>query len=365
MDLYLFQNEEQVGPYTKEKINSMIASGEITRDDFAWHEGLSDWQPIHTIISVDSPASPPKAQSTAPQEPTQHNEINTNVKQGAIIGGWVCFGLGTLCMLWALFLFFLYGPFLLAAFILSIVAMSQRRVLSGVALLIATLLIPSILALYLVTTRTADFADDFSRSLEEASTLENTTPSGDSEQTDTESEFISDRTASTTEESAPLEQRSKNPALDAKMGFREYRLGTPLQSFDRDNLKAAEAFIKSDTDYYFVDNFDPKLGAAEIENIQLGFNEGLLERVIVRVKGEQNGIALKETLIAGYGQPDKSSSFMTDSLSWSGDDCTSTLSFEMMGDANARFTSKSIDQKIKEIKLQKARDGAAAGIDSL
>jgi len=39
---------------------------------------------------------------------------------------------------------------------LSIVAMAQKRVLGGILLLLATLVIPSVLGLYLFTTRTTD-----------------------------------------------------------------------------------------------------------------------------------------------------------------------------------------------------------------
>jgi len=80
-------------------------------------------------------------------------------------------------MFWSLVLFFLYGPFFLVAFILSIVAMSQRRVLGGVALLVSTLLIPTILGLFLFTTRAAKFADDLSKSLDTPKTAETTSGS--------------------------------------------------------------------------------------------------------------------------------------------------------------------------------------------
>lgn len=170
MELYLHQNGEQVGPYTEEQIVSMVSSGELSRDDIIWHEGLAEWQPIQSVVGLPAPVAPQpapvqQAQSSSPQ-PTQ---VETNVKQGAIIGGWVCFALGLICMVLSLFMFFLYGPFFLVAFILSIVAMSQRRVLGGVVLLVATLVVPSVLGLVLFATRATEFAEDMSKSIEEAS----------------------------------------------------------------------------------------------------------------------------------------------------------------------------------------------------
>lgn len=69
-------------------------------------------------------------------------EVETNVKQGALIGGWVCFLLGIVFVFLTLWSFILYGPLFFAAFVLSIVAMAQKRIWGGILLLLATLVIP-------------------------------------------------------------------------------------------------------------------------------------------------------------------------------------------------------------------------------
>lgn len=176
MELYLNQNGEQVGPYTEEQISAMIHSGDLNRDDIVWHEGLSEWQPLRAVFDLPAPVATPAPAYQAPRPATSESStVMTNVKQGAIIGGWVCFGLGILCMLWSLVLFFLYGPFFLVAFVLSIVAMSQRRIVGGILLLIATLLVPTILGAVLFATRTKEFADDMSKALEKSSVTESRT----------------------------------------------------------------------------------------------------------------------------------------------------------------------------------------------
>lgn len=76
-------------------------------------------------------------------------------RSGAVIGGWVCFGLGVALMFATLWSFILYGPLFLVAFILAIVAMAQRRVGQGVVLLLASLVVPFILFFGLAATRTA------------------------------------------------------------------------------------------------------------------------------------------------------------------------------------------------------------------
>lgn len=51
MQLFIFKDEQQYGPYDPEQISSMVASGSITTDDLAWYEGLESWQPLNTIFS--------------------------------------------------------------------------------------------------------------------------------------------------------------------------------------------------------------------------------------------------------------------------------------------------------------------------
>jgi hypothetical protein len=67
---------------------------------------------------------------------------STQAKQGAVIGGWICFSLGLLLQYFSLWTFFLYGPLFFVAFVLSIIAMAQRRIVGGLALLLLTLVVP-------------------------------------------------------------------------------------------------------------------------------------------------------------------------------------------------------------------------------
>jgi hypothetical protein len=70
MAFYLNQNGEQVGPYSEEQIISMVESGELSRDEFSWHEGLTEWQPIHSVVSLPAPVAPQPAPT-----PTQLPEV--------------------------------------------------------------------------------------------------------------------------------------------------------------------------------------------------------------------------------------------------------------------------------------------------
>jgi len=76
---------------------------------------------------------------------------------GALVGGWICFGIGVSLMLLSLFLFLIYAPLFLASFILGIVAMSQKRVAAGLILLLGSLLVPLVLGVGLGSARYAEF----------------------------------------------------------------------------------------------------------------------------------------------------------------------------------------------------------------
>ena len=77
---------------------------------------------------------------------TVREVVETNMKQGALIGAIVCFALGVLLMYATLLSFIVYSPLLLAAFILSIVAMAGH-VVGGVLMLVVTVVVPPIVFL--------------------------------------------------------------------------------------------------------------------------------------------------------------------------------------------------------------------------
>jgi hypothetical protein len=113
-----------------------------------------------------NPAFPPPAPSQpvaavpAPVEFYPQQSASSGLKQGAVIGGWLCFGLGIIFMYSSVWTFFLYGPLFIVAFILAIVAMAQRRVLGGVVLLLSCLIVPVVMFFVLSALRTKKFIEE-------------------------------------------------------------------------------------------------------------------------------------------------------------------------------------------------------------
>lgn len=50
MQIYIVKNGQQSGPFSVDQIKSMLDSNMITVRDLAWHDGLTQWRPIHEIV---------------------------------------------------------------------------------------------------------------------------------------------------------------------------------------------------------------------------------------------------------------------------------------------------------------------------
>ena len=58
MQIFLFINGEQVGPYSAEQIQGMLASGAVTPETMAWHEGLPEWTPVTQVVQPTAVGGP-------------------------------------------------------------------------------------------------------------------------------------------------------------------------------------------------------------------------------------------------------------------------------------------------------------------
>jgi len=76
VQIYLYQIDRAVGPYTEEQLRVLVNSGAISTTEHAWHDGLAEWQPLDTIISFAAggaaiPAPPPGPSSVPPKKEAQ------------------------------------------------------------------------------------------------------------------------------------------------------------------------------------------------------------------------------------------------------------------------------------------------------
>jgi len=53
MEIYISRDGVQHGPYSVEEVNDRLASGEVSLDDLAWHEGAAEWLPLRQLFDVE------------------------------------------------------------------------------------------------------------------------------------------------------------------------------------------------------------------------------------------------------------------------------------------------------------------------
>lgn len=319
MSIYIHKNEQQLGPFDESQILEGLKNGEFKIDDLAWKEGLSEWVSLEDLIQSkqnndSTPSIPIIRQKEKPLI------IQTNIKQGAVIGGWVCFALGMISMYFSIWTFFIYAPLFLVAFILSIVAMAQKRVAGGIALLLVTIILPSLVGLFLFTTRTT-------KAVAKVLGVEEARPSNP--------------------------QKPKNDELDKKNGFRNLILGTQYSEISNllqiDNGFFTNVFKSKDDEskQYILKEKGGNIGDAEIREIKVIFNQDILTKISVDVIGKQNVLILKESLIKAYGQPFSESNRI---ITWCGENNKLDLIIDdKSGWATAEFTNKKIDKEVDEI----------------
>jgi hypothetical protein len=62
------RNGKPVGAFDLNQVRQMYASGLLMASDFAWTQGMPDWQPLGVLLGSDvPPAFPPNAQPAAVQ----------------------------------------------------------------------------------------------------------------------------------------------------------------------------------------------------------------------------------------------------------------------------------------------------------
>jgi uncharacterized RDD family membrane protein YckC len=74
MEVWIGRDGERHGPYKEEDVRQWLRSGQVSRADLAWYEGLADWQPLSVLfpdVTVEvSAASAPVASAPLPQTTT-------------------------------------------------------------------------------------------------------------------------------------------------------------------------------------------------------------------------------------------------------------------------------------------------------
>lgn len=59
MEVWIGRQGERHGPYQEEQIREWLRSGQLSRDDLGWYDGLADWQPLSVLFADELSKAPP------------------------------------------------------------------------------------------------------------------------------------------------------------------------------------------------------------------------------------------------------------------------------------------------------------------
>ena len=69
MEVWIGRDGERHGPYKEEDVRQWMRSGQVSREDLAWYDGLADWQPLSVLFPDVVAAAPAAAHAAASSAP--------------------------------------------------------------------------------------------------------------------------------------------------------------------------------------------------------------------------------------------------------------------------------------------------------
>lgn len=66
MEVWIGRDGERHGPYKEADVRQWLRSGQVSREDLAWYDGLADWQPLSVLFPDEVRAPAPEQTSEAP-----------------------------------------------------------------------------------------------------------------------------------------------------------------------------------------------------------------------------------------------------------------------------------------------------------
>jgi hypothetical protein len=153
-NIYLHHENEQVGPFTEEKVRRYLDEGRIEPSTLGWVEG-ADWKPIGEMLGLAVAAAPqqapppPRAVGSAPQQqasayvsPQVAARSPQSDPKKLILASWLMIGVTCLISLIpgvGFLTWVVAAPILLVTFIMGIITLNKGKTLQGVSILLVSL----------------------------------------------------------------------------------------------------------------------------------------------------------------------------------------------------------------------------------
>jgi len=92
MDIYLWKDGGERGPYTLDELREAVASGEIDRRQTARLDSATEWQPLDSLVSIDEAEQPVPSAAPTPLPtvaPVEESVVEPNDPPVSLLPG--CF----------------------------------------------------------------------------------------------------------------------------------------------------------------------------------------------------------------------------------------------------------------------------------
>lgn len=95
MQINIYRDGQQYGPYSLEEITKHIRDGNLTTDDLAWYEGAPEWIPLRAVpgillpTSQPAPPPPPPSIQATPKLWNPNAAANWSLLFTPILGAWL------------------------------------------------------------------------------------------------------------------------------------------------------------------------------------------------------------------------------------------------------------------------------------
>ena len=142
-EFYVLKQGGMHGPFTREELQARFAEGVLVMEDFVQAEGVPIWQPLARVLGDDGGT---RRGAIAPDWKSLLTwvwlRLRFDLDEKSIVTGWVCLGIGLAALVLSHWTFIFWLPWIFAALLAALALCQRRRMVAGVALLIAAVVLP-------------------------------------------------------------------------------------------------------------------------------------------------------------------------------------------------------------------------------
>ena len=147
---YVLRRGEILGPFEIPQLRELVADGVLAYDDFVQQTGSSEWLPLRWLLIPDDAQDLEGA--LAPTWKTLLKwswlRLRYNLDEQSLSAGWVCLGLALGGLFLSRWPMLLWAPWAVLAFFGGIALYRRERIIPGIALMLASAIIPGALWAY-------------------------------------------------------------------------------------------------------------------------------------------------------------------------------------------------------------------------